>query len=69
MVGLVKGAIGDLKFKGLWIMQIQLSMKNSNHYQRLRLQPITQWKTARKTLCKITWRNVCYNYLGFYGIW
>ena len=27
MVGLVKGAIGDLKFKGLWIMQIQLSMK------------------------------------------
>lgn len=27
--------------------------ENSNHYQRLRLQPITQWKTARKHYAKL----------------
>lgn len=27
--------------------------ENSNHYQRLRMQPVTQWKTARKHYAKL----------------
>ena len=53
MVGLVKGAIGGSEVQGAMDYANSTINENSNHYQRLRLQPITQWKTARKHYAKL----------------